>query len=70
MLVWIEKTAMRVSASLSGLRRDSTGVTAVEYGLIAGLISVAIIAIITTLGTDLTNIFNSISGGLQNSSAN
>ena len=61
---------MRVSASLSELRRDSTGVTAVEYGLIAGLISVAIIAIITTLGTDLTNIFNSISGGLQNSSAN
>lgn len=70
MIVWIEKTAMRVSASLSELRRDSTGVTAVEYGLIAGLISVAIIAIITTLGTDLTNIFNSISGGLQNSSAN
>ena len=61
---------MRVSASLAGLKRDSTGVTAVEYGLIAGLISVAIIAIITTLGTDLTNIFNSISGGLQNSSAN
>lgn len=61
---------MRISASLSSLKRDSRGVTAVEYGLIAGLISVAIIAIITTLGTDLTNIFNSISGGLQNSSTN
>ena len=61
---------MRISVSLSSLKRDSRGVTAVEYGLIAGLISVAIIAIITTLGTDLTNIFNSISGGLQNSSTN
>jgi len=61
---------MRISASLSALKRDSRGVTAIEYGLIAGLISVAIIAIITTLGTDLTNIFNSISGGLQNSSTN
>ena len=70
MIEWIEKTAMRISASLSALKRDSRGVTAIEYGLIAGLISVAIIAIITTLGTDLTNIFNSISGGLQNSSTN
>ena len=61
---------MRISASLSELKHDSRGVTAVEYGLIAGLISVAIIAIITTLGTDLTNIFNLISGGLQNSSTN
>ena len=61
---------MHVTASLSALKRDATGVTAVEYGLIAGLISVAIIAIITTLGTDLTNIFNSISGGLQNFSTN
>ena len=70
MIVWIERTAMHVTASLSALKRDATGVTAVEYGLIAGLISVAIIAIITTLGTDLTNIFNSISGGLQNFSTN
>ncbi len=48
--------------------RDQSGVTAIEYGLIAGLIAVAIIAVITTVGTDLTNIFNDVSGGLQNAS--
>lgn len=49
---------------------DESGVTAIEYGLIAGLIAVVIIAIITTVGTDLTNIFNNVSQGLQNASSN
>lgn len=49
---------------------DKSAVTAIEYGLIAGLIAVVIIAIITTVGTDLTNLFNSVSGGLQNASTN
>jgi pilus assembly protein Flp/PilA len=49
---------------------DRSGVTAIEYGLIAGLIAVVIIAVITTVGTDLTNLFNSVSGGLQNASSN
>ena len=52
----------------SGLVDDQRGVTAVEYGLIAGLISVTIIAVLLTLGGDLTNVFNDISGGLQNGS--
>jgi pilus assembly protein Flp/PilA len=58
---------MRVE-QLVELVRDRSGVTAVEYGLIAGLISVAIIAVLLTLGGDLTNVFNDISGGLQNGS--
>lgn len=49
---------------------DDSGVTAIEYGLIAGLIAVVIIAVITTVGTDLTNLFNNVSGGLQNASSN
>jgi len=49
---------------------DDSGVTAIEYGLIAGLIAVVIIAVITTVGTDLTNPFNNVSGGLQNASSN
>ena len=48
--------------------KDDSGVTAIEYGLIAGLIAVVIISVITTIGTDLTNLFNNISGGLQNAS--
>ncbi len=47
---------------LKRLWRDGGGVTAVEYGLIA----VAIIAVVTTLGSDLTNIFNDVSDGLKN----
>jgi pilus assembly protein Flp/PilA len=37
--------------------REERGVTAVEYGLIAALIAVAIITAVTTVGTNLTSIF-------------
>ena len=39
---------------------DESGATAIEYGLIAGLISVVIAASVTTIGTDLKTIFASI----------
>jgi pilus assembly protein Flp/PilA len=47
------------------LRKDESGATAIEYGLIAGLISVVIITIITTVGSDLINVFTEVSSGLQ-----
>jgi pilus assembly protein Flp/PilA len=50
----------------TALFADCRGVTAIEYGLIAGLIAVVIIGVVTTIGSDLTNIFNAVSGGLQN----
>jgi pilus assembly protein Flp/PilA len=40
---------------------DESGATAIEYGLIAALISVAIIAATTSLGTNISNVFNKIS---------
>lgn len=40
---------------------DEEGATAIEYGLIAGLVAVAIIAAVTALGTDLTALFKNIS---------
>ena len=43
----------RISAYL----RDDGGATAIEYGLIAALVSVAGIAALTLMGTSLTNIF-------------
>ncbi|MDR3462588.1 MAG: Flp family type IVb pilin [Beijerinckiaceae bacterium] len=43
---------------------DQTGATAIEYGLIAGLIAVAIISAVTKVGTNLTHKFNEISGNL------
>jgi len=44
---------------------DESGATAIEYGLIAALVAVAIIAALTTLGTDLKNIFGKVSTELQ-----
>ena len=40
---------------------DDTGATAIEYGLIAAGISVAIIATVNTLGGQLKNTFNTVS---------
>ena len=46
------------------LLADRKGVTALEYGLIASLIAVAIIGAVTTLGTNLTSVFNKVAGEL------
>lgn len=40
--------------------RNDEGATAIEYGLIAALIAVAIIAAASTLGGNLGNLFNDI----------
>ncbi len=40
------------------------GATAVEYGLLVGLIAVVIIAAVTLLGTRLNALFESIAGSL------
>ena len=44
------------------LAASRSGATAIEYGLIAGLIAVAIIAGATTLGTDLGGAFSTVGG--------
>ena len=45
--------------------KDKSGATAIEYGLIAGLIAVVIIVAITTLGTNLSSKFNVIANNLS-----
>lgn len=45
--------------------RDEQGATAIEYGLIAAGISVAIIAVVQGLGTNLNATFSSVSSALQ-----
>ena len=42
------------------LIRNEKGVTAVEYGLLAALISLAIIGGVTLLGTNLSAVFNGV----------
>jgi pilus assembly protein Flp/PilA len=44
--------------------RKERGATAVEYGLLVGLIAIVIIAAVTLLGTELRNLFNSIAGSI------
>jgi pilus assembly protein Flp/PilA len=41
------------------------GVTAIEYGLMAALVAVVIIAAVTLLGKNLTNVFNTIAAKLK-----
>lgn len=45
--------------------RDDSGATAIEYGLIAAGISVAIIAVVQGLGTKLNSTFTSVQNALN-----
>ena len=47
------------------LLKDESGATAIEYGLIAALISIAAIVLMGQIGDDLQDTFSEISGGLQ-----
>ncbi len=44
---------------------DETGATAIEYGLIASLISIGIIAASKTLGTNIAKTFNNVAGNMK-----
>jgi len=46
--------------------KDNSGATAIEYGLIAAGISVAIIAVVNGLGTQLNTTFTTITTDLSN----
>jgi pilus assembly protein Flp/PilA len=52
--------AGRVGAFL----RDESGANAIEYGLIAALISIVIVTVLTAIGTKLNGTFTSVSTGL------
>jgi pilus assembly protein Flp/PilA len=45
--------------------RDQSGATAIEYGLIAAGISVAIIAVVNSLGDKLTNTFSNVTSAMK-----
>jgi pilus assembly protein Flp/PilA len=50
---------------LKKIRNNEAGATAIEYGLIAALISVVIITAATSLGTNLGATFNKVSNQLD-----
>ena len=45
--------------------KDESGATAIEYGLIAALVSVAAIAAMTSLGESLSSMFTTVSSELD-----
>ena len=57
---------LRLSKSLARWMKldDEQGVTAIEYGLIATLIALAIIVGVTLVGTNLNTVFDDIAGNL------
>ena len=50
---------------ISRFVKDQSGATAIEYGLIAAGISLAIIAVVNGLGTNLNTKFTSINNSLK-----
>jgi pilus assembly protein Flp/PilA len=46
------------------LMKDESGATAIEYGLIAALISIAALAAMSSLGTHLSSTFSKVSSGM------
>ncbi len=53
---------------IKSLIRDESGATAIEYGLIAGLVSIAIIAALTLLGGNLSTLFNTVATTVSSAS--
>lgn len=50
--------------------KDESGATAIEYGLIAALVGVGIIAALQNLRDDLNNTFGTVSNELQSAGTN
>ncbi len=54
---------------LRALWQDDSGATAIEYGLIAALVAVAIIGVLGTLGDNLTDTFQNVADTLDNATS-
>ena len=52
-------------AKMIAFVRDEDGATAIEYGLIAALVSVAAIGALTAMGDSLSTMFNTVSSELS-----
>lgn len=50
---------------IKNLINDESGATAIEYGLIAALVSVAAVVALENMGTSLQNMFTTVSGKLD-----
>jgi pilus assembly protein Flp/PilA len=62
--VWIRRS-YKMKTLVSRFVKDESGATAIEYGLIAAGISVAIIAVVQGLGSKLKSTFTSVQNALN-----
>ena len=58
-----------MSQVIAKFLRDEDGATAIEYALIAALVSVAGITALTTMGTEVATMFNTVAGHLTTATA-
>ncbi len=61
----VDKINELITRTFLSVRGDTKGVTAIEYGLIAGLIAVAIIAALQLMGGNLGNLFNKVANNVS-----
>ncbi|MGY1720313.1 Flp family type IVb pilin [Blastococcus sp. SYSU DS0552] len=57
--------ASLVAVAQDRLKNEEKGATAVEYGLMVGLIAVVIIGVVVTLGEELKGLFTEVGDGLK-----
>lgn len=54
----------KIIAKIVALKNDRKAVTALEYGIIAGVLGLALIGVFKTFGTTLSNLFSGIGGSI------
>lgn len=59
------KETASMSRMIRAFAKDESGATAIEYGLIAALVSVAAIGALTAMGDSLSTMFNTVSSSLS-----
>ncbi|MBK9083601.1 MAG: Flp family type IVb pilin [Rhizobiales bacterium] len=60
----MQDTGAHDPSKIFAFAKNESGATAIEYGLIAALVGVAIITAVTTLGTKLSGTFGNVSAKL------
>lgn len=56
----------KLTCAIQSYIQSEEGATAIEYGLIAGGISLAIVAAVFAFGNDLSNMFNQLGAAMNN----
>ena len=62
-IIEVEKLSMR--AKVLAFVRDESGATAIEYGLMVAMVTLAVVATWRSMGDSLSNLFTAVSGELS-----